>query len=183
MPLRRLAGGVVDGPRSLIGTRGVFNLIVESLFSVSLVPLAAQQESGWRIQPENINIQVGEERPLQLLDDQLQELRDAKWAVDLPALAEISEQDGRMVVRAKAAGVVTVIAERSGCGSVRSGSGPWIIPYRRGPPIGGLTTSGVTSVIWLLYPPARARRCSLWSRLPRTTTYLLAFSSDGIQLP
>lgn len=41
------------------------------------------------------NIQIGEDRPLQLLDDSAQELHGAIWSVDNPENAEIREEDGR----------------------------------------------------------------------------------------
>lgn len=72
--------------------------------------LAAQEESGWRISPEKINIQVGTDRRLQLLDDSGQELDDAVWSVSDPELAEIHGVDGRAVVHAKAVGTVRVSA-------------------------------------------------------------------------
>lgn len=72
--------------------------------------LAAQEDSGWRISPENINIKVGDDRRLQLLDDLAQELHGAVWSVDDESLAEIREGDGRAVVHAKAVGTVRVSA-------------------------------------------------------------------------
>ncbi|HLM98704.1 MAG TPA: hypothetical protein VK335_05455 [Bryobacteraceae bacterium] len=70
--------------------------------AISSFRLAAQEDSGWRISPEKINIQVGADRPLQLLDDSAQELRGAEWSVDDPALADVHEEGGRAVVHAKA---------------------------------------------------------------------------------
>jgi outer membrane protein assembly factor BamB len=69
---------------------------------------------GWRVSPENINIQVGDDRPLQLLDDSAQELQGANWSIDDSGLAEIQEQNGRAVVHAKGAGTVRVSAVLSG---------------------------------------------------------------------
>jgi len=69
-----------------------------------------QAESGWRISPENINVQVGTDRRLQLLDDSAQELHDAVWSVNDSALAEIEEMDGRVVVHTEAVGTVRVSA-------------------------------------------------------------------------
>jgi hypothetical protein len=77
------------------------------------LPIAAasrQQDSGWRISPEGINIQAGEDRALQLLDDSAQEFHDATWSLDDPALADIRDENGRTVVHAKAAGTLTVTA-------------------------------------------------------------------------
>jgi len=69
-----------------------------------------KEDSGWRIEPEKVNIQVGDDRPLQLLDDSAQELDDATWSVDNPDLATIQEQDGRKVLRATEVGTVVVSA-------------------------------------------------------------------------
>jgi outer membrane protein assembly factor BamB len=71
---------------------------------------ATNQDSGWRISPENINIQEGEDRTLQLLNDSAQELHGAKWSVDNPTLATIREENNRAVVHANAPGRVTVHA-------------------------------------------------------------------------
>ena len=70
----------------------------------------AQDTSDWRISPEKINIRVGQDRRLQLLDNLAQELYDAAWSVDDSAVAEIREEDGRAVVLAKAAGTVRISA-------------------------------------------------------------------------
>lgn len=78
-----------------------------TLFQFQLV---AQGGSNWRISPEKINIQVGQDRRLQLLDDLAQELHDAVWSIDDSTLAELREEDGRAVVHAKAVGTVRVSA-------------------------------------------------------------------------
>ena len=85
----------------------VLLLVCYALFST---PLFAQENSGWRISPENINIQMGTDRPLQLLDDSAQELDEAAWAVDNPDLAEIQVEDGITVLHPKAVGTVVVTA-------------------------------------------------------------------------
>jgi outer membrane protein assembly factor BamB len=84
--------------------------LILGLVVVSPSHLVSQQDSGWHISPENINIQVGDFRRFQLLDDSAQELRGAAWSVDDSALAEIQEDNGRELVRAKAVGTVTVSA-------------------------------------------------------------------------
>jgi len=48
----------------------------------------AQTDSGWRISPYHLNIQVGDDRYLQLLNDSAQELRGAMWSLDDPEKAE-----------------------------------------------------------------------------------------------
>jgi hypothetical protein len=54
----------------------------------------AQDSYGWRISPERINIRVGEDRRLQLLDELAQELHDAAWYIDDSALAELRDPTG-----------------------------------------------------------------------------------------
>ena len=76
-----------------------------TLFPLRLI---AQDGSNWRISPEKINIQVGQDRRLQLLDDSAQELHEAVWSIDDFTLAELSETDGRTVLHAKAVGIVRV---------------------------------------------------------------------------
>lgn len=68
------------------------------------------QDSGWRISPEKINIQLGQDRVLQALDDNAQELKGGSWTVDNPDLGAIRNEDGRVVLHPKAIGTVTVTA-------------------------------------------------------------------------
>lgn len=77
-------------------------------------PKDSQEDPGWRIEPEMINIQTGNDRTLQLLDESAQELHDAVWSVDNPALATIRDDDGRPVLHATALGTVTVSASWHG---------------------------------------------------------------------
>ena len=84
------------------------------LIVISSFHLAGQEDSGWCISPKNVNIQTGADRPLQLLDDSAQELHGAEWSVDNPSLADIHEEDGRVVVHAKAAGTVRISATLHG---------------------------------------------------------------------
>ena len=90
------------------GGRVAIHLLL--LLAALSAQLFAQEESGWRISPEKINIQMEGDRPLQLLDDSAQELHGATWAVDNPALAEIRDDDGFVVLRPKAIGTVVVTA-------------------------------------------------------------------------
>ncbi len=62
--------------------------------------------------PERMNIKVGDDRRLQLLDDSAQEIHGAEWAVDAPARADIREENGRAILHAKAWATVRVIATR-----------------------------------------------------------------------
>lgn len=90
--------------------------LASALIAIALSPLAlaGQEDIGWRISPERINIQAGEDRPLQLLDDSAQQLEGANWSVEPTDLAEIAEQGGRALVHAKAAGTVRVRASLHG---------------------------------------------------------------------
>ena len=92
--------------------RASSRIITLALGLMALFPLrvSAQDNSSWRISPEKINIQVGQDRSLQLLDDLAQELHDAVWSIDDSTVAEIREEDGRAVVHAKAIGTVRVSA-------------------------------------------------------------------------
>jgi outer membrane protein assembly factor BamB len=76
--------------------------------------LPAQDDTGWRISPEKINIQMGQDRRLQLLDDSAEELHGAMWAVDNPDVADIEEVDGYAVVHSKGVGTVRVSAALNG---------------------------------------------------------------------
>src|SRR5205809_7457700 len=87
--------------------RSLVIVLISLVIVISCFRLAAQGELGWRISPQNINIETGADRLLQVLDDSAQELRGAEWSVDDSALADIREEDGRAVVHAKAAGTVT----------------------------------------------------------------------------
>ena len=69
-----------------------------------------QEQAGWRISPEIINVQAGESRTLQVLDNRAQALRGTVWSLDTNDLAEIREENGRAVVQSKAPGTVRVTA-------------------------------------------------------------------------
>ncbi len=69
-----------------------------------------QEDSGWRISPDKINIQLGQDRILQALDDNAQELQGVNWAVNNPELATIREEGGRGVLHPKKIGTVIVTA-------------------------------------------------------------------------
>jgi len=95
-------------------SRVLRSVVFISSFVVFLNFQGAAQETGWRIAPNRINIQVGADRWLQLLDDSAQELFGAIWSVDDPEKADIREEDGRAVLHAKLPGVVRVSAARGG---------------------------------------------------------------------
>jgi len=188
----KLHGTLQDGSRQsqrckrfqhLTGTPALMKLMI--LWFLLLLPLslAAQQESGWRIQPEKINIQVGEDRFLQLLDDETKELREAKWAVDIPDLATISEQDGRAIVHAIAPGVVRVSAERNGEFRFREIM-IWSLDSPAPMGTNHWATHDFGRDIRDLAAVPRGEGPDLFSleQPASTTTYLRAFSNDGIQL-
>ncbi len=70
-------------------------VLILSFIAICSLLLSAQEatEAGWRISPNRINIQMGADRPLQLLDDNAQELHGAQWSVDNPDLADLQEED------------------------------------------------------------------------------------------
>jgi outer membrane protein assembly factor BamB len=76
--------------------------------------VSGQDDRGWSISPTKINIQLGEDRPLQLLDANAKELHGAIWSIDKPNLAEIREENSGIVVHPKAVGTVRVSAALSG---------------------------------------------------------------------
>jgi outer membrane protein assembly factor BamB len=85
-------------------------VLLLSCVALSVFPLRAQENSGWRISPEKINIQVGADRRLQVLDESAQEVEGAVWSVDDASLAEIRQEEGHVVLRAKDRGTVRVSA-------------------------------------------------------------------------
>jgi outer membrane protein assembly factor BamB len=87
-----------------------------TVFLALAVPVrtAAQDDSGWHISPTEMNIQVGEPRPLQLLDAHGNEDHTEDWSVDDTDLAQITEEGGRAVLYPKAPGVVNVSASLDG---------------------------------------------------------------------
>src|SRR4029077_11632467 len=142
----------------------------------------AQEDSGWRISPENINIQMGSDRPLQLLDDSAQELDGATWAVDNPDLGEIRKEDGLTVLHPKAVGTVLVTAtlgEETRTREIKIWS-----PLRPLPP--GTTNWGVHPIgrevgdIPAVPTPDGPEIYSL-EQTPKGETYLRATKNDGIQ--
>ena len=52
-------------------------VLVSTFVALFCSPFMAQTDSGWRISPYHLNIQVGDDRYLQLLNDSAQELRGA----------------------------------------------------------------------------------------------------------
>lgn len=157
------------------------SLLVGTLLTATA---AAQQTATWRISPRRINIRVGDDRPLQLLDANAQELFGASWSVDNPELADVEPtEDGRAVLRAKAMGTVRVSAAWHG--ELRS-EGINIWSAVKGPPMGA-THWGVDDIgreIRDLPAVPSATGPTLYSLEQNGSgeTYLRAFSSDGMQL-
>jgi outer membrane protein assembly factor BamB len=146
-------------------------------------PAPPPPETGWRISPEKINLEMGDTRTLQTLDDSAQELEGAAWSVDDDALAELREDaNGRTIVRPKAPGTVRVTATIAGERRVRDIT---IWPDRKMP-------TGTTR--WAVHPIGRevgdipavpvADAPNMYS-LEQTAsgaTYLRAGRDDGIQI-
>ena len=161
------------------------SIVVSVVLTFSSWPslVQAQEDHGWRISPERVNIHAGDDRPLQLLDDNAQELHGAKWSVNDPALAEIGEVDGYTVLHAKAPGAVIVSAGLEG--EIRSSD---VIIW----PTETKTPPGTTN--WSMRPIGREigdlaslptlEGLNLFSleQTPGDRTYLRAVREDGIQV-
>jgi outer membrane protein assembly factor BamB len=151
--------------------------------ALSSFQLAGQEDSSWRISPEKINIQTGADRVLQLLDDSAQELHGAEWSVDYPTLADVREEDGRVVVHAKAAGTVRISATLNGEKRVREIK----IWSQDQPPPPGTTNWGTHPIgreigdIAAVPKPDGPNVFSL-EQTANGNTYLRAFRDDGIQV-
>ena len=156
---------------------------IAAVIAIFCFRLAAQEETGWRISPKDINIQMGADRPLQVLDDSAQELRGAEWSVDDSALADIREEDGRAVVHAKAAGTVRICATLHGERRFREIK---IWPQDQPPPE-GTTTWGTHSIgrdlgdISAVPMPDGPGIFSL-EQTASGKTYLRGVRDDGIQI-
>jgi len=160
--------------------RVVLTLIFIALFSFRL---AAEQDYRWRISPARINIQIGEDRPLQLLDDSAQELHGAMWSVDDPEKAEIQEEDGRAVLRAKAAGTVRVSAALGGEMRFREITiWPADLPMPPGTTHWGNDPIGREVGDLPAAPTGDGPTTYALEQTAGGGTYLRAFSNDGIQV-
>src|SRR5258708_15591905 len=89
-------------------------LLFTILIALSLSQGYSFQSADWRIAPERINILVGDERTLQVLDDSAQEIPHVEWFINDPSLATVNEQDGRLTLRAIKPGTVRVTAVVNG---------------------------------------------------------------------
>ena len=148
-----------------------------------LAPVSAgNQDSGWRISPENINIQEGEDRTLQLLDDSARELHGAKWSTDNTTLATIREENNRAVVHADAPGTVTIRAVLHGEKRLRQIK-IWALDKR---PLGttgwgthpiGREINDISAV-----PTPDGPHVFSLEQTANGSTYLRAVAEDGIQV-
>jgi outer membrane protein assembly factor BamB len=138
---------------------------------------------GWRISPENINLEVGATRTLQALDDSGQELEGAAWSVDDDTLAELREgEDGRIIVQTRAPGTLRVTALIAGERRIRDIR---IWPGQQMPK--GVTTWGVHPIGRELgdipaVPVDDAPNMYSLEQTPAGTTYLRAGREDGVQI-
>ncbi len=143
-----------------------------------------KEDSDWRVEPEKINIQVGDDRALQLLDDSAQELNDATWSIDNPDLATIEDQDGHKVLHAIEVGTVVVSAVWHGetrtrqiriWSSVRplpTGTNKWSTHDYRGRNIGDIPA----------VPTEDGPNMYSVEEFPSGSTYVRAIREDGIQV-
>lgn len=142
-----------------------------------------QPQQNWRISPERINIQVEEDRPLQALDDDAQELNGVKWFIDNSALADLMENGNRIILHAKAPGTVRVTAMYDGASRFEE-----VVIW----PLGQKIPPGKTH--WGMHPigrelgdisavptPEGPNTFSL-EQTPGGRTYLRAVADDGIQI-
>jgi len=165
------------------------NVLLSLIFQAVSFPLAGQSSfqlpgpevSDWRISPENINVQVGDDRTLQLLDDSAQEVQGATWSVDQPDLADIQEQDGRALVHAKQAGTVQVSSSLRGETRFRA-----ITIWPSDPPLGTTRwgTHDIGRDIRDLAAVHTEDGPNLFSmeQAAGDNTYLRGFREDGIQI-
>jgi hypothetical protein len=97
------------------------------------------QDTGWRICPTNLSIAQGDYRVLQLLDDAAQELQGAQWSINDPNLADVGEENGRLILHSKNPGTVVVTAVLHGERRTRD---VVIWPADKTPPLGTVNWSG-----------------------------------------
>ena len=149
---------------------------------VTSIRLAGQEETGWRISPININIQAGAQRPLQVLDDNAQELAGAEWSIDDTALASIREEKGQAIVDAKAAGTIHVTAAIHGEKRTRE-----IVIWPQDRPLPTGTSAWGTHPIGreiadiVAMPTGNGPNTFSLEQTPAGRTYLRGVREDGIQ--
>jgi outer membrane protein assembly factor BamB len=150
--------------------------------ALSACLLSAQESSLWRISPEKINLQMGDDRALQILDDNAQELHGASWSIDNPDLAELREENGFTVLHAKAVGTVRVtatIGESTQSEEIRIWSA--LRPLPPGTTNWGLHSIG-RDIGDLPAVPGDGPTVYTVEQTPEGSTFLRADRSDGIQV-
>jgi hypothetical protein len=158
-------------------------LLFTILIALSSGSANAFQNSGWRIAPEGINISVGDERTLQALDDSAQELSRVEWSINDPSLAAVSEQDGRLTLRAIKPGTIRVSAEFKG--ERRSLDIPiWADPGQipRGSTRWGMQPIGREIRDIAAVPTEDGPNMLSLEQTPQGDTYLRGSREDGIQI-
>lgn len=173
----------MGGERAKMFCRYSNCVIVLSIIVGSFLIPAPQDDTGWRISPEKLNIHVGDDRPLQVLDDSAQELHGTVWSVDNEDIAELREEEGLQVLHAKAAGVVVVTALLGGKSESREIK---IWPMGESFPAGtpNWTTHDIGKEIDAIAAVPSSNGPNVYS-LEQTeagSAYLRAFASNGIQL-
>jgi outer membrane protein assembly factor BamB len=157
-------------------------LVLSILLGAFSSQLSAQEDSGWRISPERMNLLLGDERPLQILDDSATDLKGAKWPVDDADRGELREEDGRVVLHAKAVGKIRVTAILGGetrFQDIEIWAGPQLPP--------GTTNWGTHPIgrdirdLPAVPTPDSPHMFSL-EQTEAGSSYLRAFSEDGIQV-
>lgn len=166
-----------------MSARRYFGLFLLGFLAISSARLAAQEDTGWRISPERINIQMGNDRALQLLDDAAQERHGATWTVNNPDLADIREEGGYAVLHAKAVGTVLVTAtvgEETRTREIVIWSA--LRPIARGTTTYGLHPIGREIGDLPAVPTADGPNIYSLEQTPGEDTYLRADREDGIQM-
>jgi outer membrane protein assembly factor BamB len=141
------------------------------------------QETGWLISPTNLNIAQGDDRTLQVLDDSAQELSGAQWFINNPGLADLREENGRLILHSKNPGTVIVTAVLHGERRTRD---VVIWPADKTRPLGTVTWSGhpigrQLGDIAAVPAPDGPNMLSL-EQTPAGETYLRGVAEDGIQI-
>jgi outer membrane protein assembly factor BamB len=157
-------------------------LFALGVLGLSSFGAAGQDDPRSRISPEQINIRVGEERSLQLLDDSAQELSGAEWFLDHPEIADLREQEGREILHANAPGVVIVTAVWAAETRTRE---IHIWPAEKPQPQGTIrwSTHDIGREInSLAAVPGGGANMFTLEQTDAGKTYLRAFTDDGFQL-
>ncbi len=141
------------------------------------------QDTGWLISPTNLSIAQGDDRILQLLDDSAQELQGAQWSINDPNLADVREENGRLILHSKNSGTVIVTAVLRGERRTRD---VVIWPADKTPPPGTVNWSGHPIGRQLddipAVPTADGPNMLTLEQTPWGETYLRGVAEDRIQI-